>query len=146
MRATLSITECNLVRIITRQNYTEIAVGLCTLSKNFHLLNHNIVVFKKASFFFIFREHQEGRQMKFSGSLDFEEIPFTPRSYLLKNSCEDCEGKLEFIESPSNKTYELKAVGEHERTATEQDRNRHPRSRQGKAKSYGNCCWILYSR
>ena len=53
---------------------------------------------------------------------------------------EDCEGRMEFIESPSNETSELTAVGE-------QKGNLRASSRQSyKAKSYGNCCWIMYSR
>ena len=64
---------------------------------------------------------------------------------------QNCEGRLEFIAVPSNNTAELNAVWQ-------QKGNLHTllrrltlvdgvRSRQSyEAKSYGNCCWILYSK
>ena len=62
-----------------------------------------------------------------------------------------CEGRLEFIAVPSNNTAELYAEGEDKgnlrtliRTLTLVDG---VRSRQSyEAKSYGNCCWTLYSK
>ena len=62
-----------------------------------------------------------------------------------------CEGRLEFIASPSENGDEKYAEGEekgnlHEliQTLTSVDG---VRSRQSyKAKSYGNCCWTLYSK
>ena len=67
-----------------RQNRTEIAVGLCTQSKNFHLRKSQYVLFKNM-ILFIFRKNYRGNYKKFRGSLKFEEIPFTPRSYKVKN-------------------------------------------------------------
>ena len=62
-----------------------------------------------------------------------------------------CEGRLEFIASPSENGYEKYAEGEEKgnlhtmiRKLTLVDG---VRSRQSyKAKSYGNCCWTLYSK
>ena len=51
-----------------------------------------------------------------------------------------CEGRLEFIASPSDKGYQLKTVGERKKNIRASSRESY------KAKSYGNCCWILYSR
>ena len=51
-----------------------------------------------------------------------------------------CEGRLEFFISPSTEQAELKAVGYKKgnlRTSSKQSYM---------AKSYGNCCWILYSK
>ena len=62
-----------------------------------------------------------------------------------------CEGRLEFIASPSENGDEKYAEGEEKgnlhtmiRKLTLVDG---VRSRQSyKAKSYGNCCWTLYSK
>ena len=62
-----------------------------------------------------------------------------------------CQGRMEFIALPSNNTAELNAVGQHKgnlrtliRRLTLVDG---VRSRQSyEAKSYGNCCWTLYSK
>ena len=53
---------------------------------------------------------------------------------------QNCEGRLEFILTPSNKGAELKTVGEKKKNLRTSSRESY------KAKSYGNCCWILYSR
>ena len=53
---------------------------------------------------------------------------------------QNCEGRLEFLISPPNEEAELKAVGYKKgnlRTSSKQSYM---------AKSYGNCCWILYSK
>ena len=53
---------------------------------------------------------------------------------------QNCEGRLEFKASPSENGYELKTVGERKKNIRASSRESY------KAKSYGNCCWILYSR
>ena len=60
----------------------EIAVGFCIQGKNFILffMIKNVI-------FSLFRKYYRGRQMKFRGSLKYEEIPFTPRSFKAKNYC-----------------------------------------------------------
>ena len=62
-----------------------------------------------------------------------------------------CEGRLEFIASPSENGDEKYAEGEEKgnlrsliHTLTMVDGVRSKQSY--KAKSYGNCCWILYSK
>ena len=53
----------------------------------------------------------------------------------------NCEGRLEMIGLPSRVGIELSAIGE---------KRRNLRAVSAKqtylAKSYGNCCWIVYSR
>ena len=51
-----------------------------------------------------------------------------------------CEGRLEFIELPTNNEVGIKAVGERKGNLLASSR------RSYMAKSYGNCCWILYSK
>ena len=51
-----------------------------------------------------------------------------------------CEGRLEFIELPTNNEVGIKAVGERKGNL------RASSKRSYMAKSYGNCCWILYSK
>ena len=53
---------------------------------------------------------------------------------------QNCEGRLEFKASPSENGYQLKTVGERKKNIRASSRESY------KAKSYGNCCWILYSR
>ena len=68
------------------------------------------------------------------GSLEKEEEDGGPTA---KSSC---EGRMVFIELPSNKTYELRGVG------YEKGNLRASSKQSYKAKSYGNCCWTLYSK
>ena len=62
-----------------------------------------------------------------------------------------CEGRLEFIASPSENGDEKYAEGEEKGNLHTMIRKLMlvdgVRSRQSyKAKSYGNCCWTLYSK
>ena len=62
-----------------------------------------------------------------------------------------CEGRLEFIASPSENGDEKYAEGEEKGNLHTMIRKLSlvdgVRSRQSyKAKSYGNCCWTLYSK
>ena len=62
----------------------EIVAGFCIQGKNFIFAFY---IIENESFFSLFRKYYRGRQMKFSGSLKYEEIPFTPRSFKAKNYC-----------------------------------------------------------
>ena len=64
---------------------------------------------------------------------------------------QQCEGRLEFIAFPSNNGDELYAEGEEKGNLHKLIRTltlvKGKRSRQSfEAKSYGNCCWTLYSK
>ena len=52
----------------------------------------------------------------------------------------NCEGRLEMIGLPSRIGIELSAIGEKRRNL------RADAKQSYLAKSYGNCCWIVYSR
>ena len=60
-----------------------------------------------------------------------------------------CEGRLEFIAVPSNNTAELNAVGQQKgnlHTLLDTLRRGVSARQSYEAKSYGNCCWTLYSK